>query len=131
MIKNNFNSKQWWNETTKTSVTYWGDEPPYEFNWCMIGKNNLSSGTLVAVPGVGFDVTLDENEISINTAKYKISLDNKKEHENESVVEFMSNGGDQMLVIEYKGQQKGLGGDVTISGDITRHTFTESGVYTP
>jgi hypothetical protein len=128
-MKNNFNSKQWWHEESKTSITYW-DEEPYNIKYCIITDSNVASGQLAAVPGINLVVSLDNDAFGFKSEKYSIVI-NKAENVNQSVVNFIKNGGSPMMFIEYEGEQRGLGGDITNVDNVTRHTFTESGVYTP
>ena len=130
VIKNNFNSKQWWHEESKTSITYWGELEPYNVKFCIILNSGVTHGEFAVIPKTSLNITLNDSGGFIETEKYKLGL-NKTDKIDENVSKFISGGGGEMFIIEYVGEQRGLGGEVSVFDNVTRHTFTSSGIYTP
>jgi len=127
---NKINKQQWIHESTGTVIQY-TNEQPYDVKFVILTNQNIMSGNLVAIPGTNLKVEFNDNEININADKFKVGLDKVHSVQNPIVEQYMKSGGYEQVTIEYTGEEKGLGGEITHYDDVTRHTFTSSGLYTP
>jgi hypothetical protein len=127
---NKINKNEWVQESTGTVIQY-TNEKPYDVKFVIITNQNIMSGSLVAIPGNNFEVEFNATEININASKFKVGLDKVNCSLNPIVEQYMKSGGVEQVTIEYSGEERGLGGEITHYDDVTRHTFTSSGLYTP
>lgn len=127
---NKINKKEWIQESTGTVIQY-KYEKPYDVKFVIITNQSIMSGELVAIPGTNFEIEFNDDTVNINASKFKVGLDKVNCVQNPIVEQYMKSGGFEQVAIEYIGEERGLGGEITRYDDVTRHTFTSSGLYTP